>query len=417
MSNLQPSVIGLDKGLNLQTAKILAPSGSVLDTLNYEQVDFQGQKRIDGYVRYDASLGSYIDDYYVATLTDIPQNVTIGNVVLNDGKLMGIVVAANIVPEDSLSFALIDLNQLPESGDVLTTEDGSTIGTVETYVLGSESGITAQQHYNNLLVYNQILRDRVTDLPGPIAGLHWFRDRLYAVASVLRIRLSEETPLLYPNDVLSFSASGTPIAGVILDVQYDADGTRLISIDSEVWDQWTTAGQSVYRVNTGNELVGVTVELVTGDIAELFQSRTEQQAEDELGSFLLYGWDGIHLGWAVPFEEGISLFGSLPSLNQNLQGIGIQGPTNITGTNGSPLALYQKVDIVNRRPQVNGWKGSDSPANYQLNPDNVAGIDGLYIYADAFISWTETSSVVSAPGALSGTLVERSPTAFIELED
>ena len=40
MSDLVPSVLPLDKGLDLQTAKIIAPPGSVLDSLNYEQVDF-----------------------------------------------------------------------------------------------------------------------------------------------------------------------------------------------------------------------------------------------------------------------------------------------------------------------------------------------------------------------------------------
>ena len=49
MSNLTPSSITLDKGLDLQSPKVVAPPGSILDMLNYEQVDFIGQKRIDGY--------------------------------------------------------------------------------------------------------------------------------------------------------------------------------------------------------------------------------------------------------------------------------------------------------------------------------------------------------------------------------
>ena len=60
----------LDKGLNLQTAKILAPEGSVLDSLNYEQVDFQGQKRIDGYARYDGSALPALDDFIVLDPAD-----------------------------------------------------------------------------------------------------------------------------------------------------------------------------------------------------------------------------------------------------------------------------------------------------------------------------------------------------------
>lgn len=55
MSELIPNVLALNKGLDLQSPKLVAPPGSVLDSLNYEQVDFQGQKRIDGYTRYDGS--------------------------------------------------------------------------------------------------------------------------------------------------------------------------------------------------------------------------------------------------------------------------------------------------------------------------------------------------------------------------
>ena len=65
MSRLYPNLMVLDKGLNLQAPKILAPEGSVLDSLNYEQVDFQGQKRIDGYARYDGSVLSAFDDFVV----------------------------------------------------------------------------------------------------------------------------------------------------------------------------------------------------------------------------------------------------------------------------------------------------------------------------------------------------------------
>ena len=65
MSELIPNILSLDKGLDLQSPKLTAPPGSVLDSLNYEQVDFQGQKRIDGYTRYDGSPLSAVKDVYL----------------------------------------------------------------------------------------------------------------------------------------------------------------------------------------------------------------------------------------------------------------------------------------------------------------------------------------------------------------
>lgn len=407
MTERSISALTLDKGLNLQVPKLVAEPGSILDMLNYEQVDFQGQKRVDGYVRYDGNLGSYIDSFYRIGFGDVPTAV-VGDIVAYDDIILGIIVG---IEAPYIYVAVIDETVIPEPTDLLYSVDsGINVGVVISVDEGRTIGLTEEEYYESLLAYNTVLRDRVESLPGPVAGLHWFRDRLYAVASVTAIVLDEDTPTIYPNDVLTVGAE----TASVLKAETE-DGYRIVFLDTLNRELWGTAGTVVQRDAVS---VGIVVGLYEpSTLASFFESRTETQALEEDGNVDDLGWIFNHLGWLVPFEEGISLFGSLPSLNQNLQGLGVQGPTSIVGTNGSPLALYQKVVITNRRPQVNGWKGSDSPTNYQLNPDNVAGDDGLYTYADGFISWTTASTIVSAPGALSGTLVERSPTAFIELED
>ena len=163
MSNLSPSSITLDKGLDLQSPKVVAPPGSILDSLNYEQVDFIGQKRIDGYTRYDGSPLSAIDDFLLVdnpTTTQYPPYT----VVFSDSQPCGVVVG-NVAGASAI--AVFDYNYVPE---------GSTWGV--------KAGLTPVEHYDYVLQFNQYLRDNVESLPGPIIGLHWFRDRLYAVADI-----------------------------------------------------------------------------------------------------------------------------------------------------------------------------------------------------------------------------------------
>lgn len=148
------------------------------------------------------------------------------------------------------------------------------------------------------------------------------------------------------------------------------------------------------------------------NIATFYESRTEQQTLTEDGPSGPYdfGWRAKHLGWSVNFEKGTVLYGKLASVNQNRQNVGIEGPTDVSGTNGSPSSLFQKVNISGRPAQVNGWKSFDSPTAYVLDPLDVQQTDSAYIYADAFVSWTADSPTVVAPGSDMNTLEEYSPT-------
>ena len=353
MSRLAPGLIELNKGLDLNTAKIAAPEGTLLDSLNYEQVDFQGQKRIDGYVRYDGSKGSFIDDF-LRTTSFSDNNVS--EVVLIKEELLGVVVGKG---NDYTDIAIID-----ETLIKYLTDDFSW---------GREI-LNPQEHYEAILEYNNVLRERTTELPGPVAGLHWFRDRLYAVASVPAVEASG----YYPNQ--------------------EYNGYKVLGNKNGI----------LYLATAEN------VGTVYSDIASFFVSLSEAQAEEELGSAILYGWHFNHLGWRVPFENGVSLYGSLVALNQNRQDVGVQGPSSVVGDNGRPLVLEQNVKIVDSITQVRGWKTSTSPDVYSLDSGALREIDGSYIYADALFSWDgATGSVV----AETIDLVEYSAGHTIPVED
>lgn len=356
MSRLAPGLIELNKGLNLNTAKIAAPEGTLLDSLNYEQVDFQGQKRIDGYARYDGGLGSFIDDFLrvegaaltIGTVVYVDANGELGN----DGLLFGIAVGTS---------------------DIAVINETLINRLVSPYEWGREIvSLTADEHYELILQYNAVLRERATSLPGPVAGLHWFRDRLYAVAAV---------PVV--------EGSGFP---------------------NETWN-----GYPILKTENGRLYLGTSDNISTSgsDMASFFVSRSESQAKDELGDATLHGWEFKHLGWEVFFEDGISPYGGLVALNQNRQNIGVQGPSSTDGDNGRPLLLLQDIETSNTTAQVRGWKTSTVSNIYSLDVGALRDVDEIYIYADAHFSWNgDTGEVV----ANTQTLVEYNAGNTIEVE-
>ena len=379
MSNLVPAVTPLDKGLDLQTAKIVAPPGTVLDGLNYEQVDFLGQKRIDGYARYDGTFLPVLDEYYLIPLAQATEQE---GILVSGDRVLAVVLDYT---DTDYVVALIDENFHPR-------------------VAGKDSGVTPEEHYDNLLNYTQVLRDRVNMLPGAIIALHWFRDRLYAVADVAAVLLDGEVDV-QPNDE---SINGE----LVLDVLAVAGNTLVFLSTLNA----TYSPGSVFETTNGS--IGTisfdepAVEPLS-DIASFYQALTEQQALDE---GLTAGWNFVHQGWRVMFSGGVSLYGDLAALNQNRQGVGVQGPTSTAGSNGRPLLLTQSPNITNLPPQVNGWKSSDDPTSYALNPLTLTDIDTDYTYADAFISWDGLTGVVTAPGADMIGLTEYSPTASVVVD-
>lgn len=326
MSQLKPFVQVLDKGLNLQTAKLIAPPGSVLNSMNYEQVDFQGQKRIDGFTRYDGSPLSALDDVYLVPSGNGEDHYPYV-VVYNEGVPYGVMASEQVLDGGVIPVAVFDFTALPDDG-----------------VWASESGMATEDHTSLLIDCNAYLRSLVESLPGAVSGLHWFRDRLYAVSDIQ---------------------------------DYAPPDPRI-----------DTAGK-----------------------ASLFESRSVDQVLDAGdGDF---GWRFVHQGWIIPFINGKSSFGSFPAVNQNLKGVGVQGPTSIDGTHGSPEGVTQGNAITGLPAQVSGWKSSHIPDSYTLVADNIKLEDDLSIYADAFFSWAD--GAVTSPGP-NDTLVQYSPTATVEVD-
>lgn len=403
MSRLDPSVIALDKGLNLQTAKILAPAGSALSSLNYEQVDFQGQKRIDGYARYDGHLLAAIDDYYYIDMEYL-QDVETGYAIVNNemlGRIVGQYSSEQIVAVYNYKL----LEQVP-------------------YTTGSERD-SPEDHQANLIEYNNALRYPVGDLPGHVAGLHWFNDKLYSVAGIsfieVRINGEGETSTLEVGNFIRDVWEAYEEQQVVYVQQKDS--TMLVGVAGTDISKWESYGiRSFYSVQDGQgfDIVSYSPELgEASSVASFFEAVTDDQAlqETEDPYDIKSGWRFKHLGWEVNFKEGNVPYGGLTSLNQNRQGVGIQGPTSISGNNGRPLSLSQKVNVRGEVPQVNGWKTSTSPDSYNLDPLALSDIDGTYIYADFYVEWDSESGQIITPDITNLELQERAPNSSVPVED
>jgi hypothetical protein len=326
VSDLIPNIVSLDKGLDLQSPKIIAPPGSILDMLNYEQVDFQGQKRIDGFTRYDGKPVAAFDSYILVNSPNYYPDSGF-DVVTNDGIPYG-VMFDEYHPSGYAAVAVFNEAAVP-----VGYMDGAAYDDEETY-------------NNNIIKWNASLRSVVDELPGPVSGLHWFKDRLYAVSDI---------------------------------GNYSPDD---------------------YRIDTDNK-------------ASLFESKTIDIADREGGDV---GWNFVHHGWILRFEEGNVPSGRLNAKNQNRENVGIQGPTPTTDRDGSAQQLAQNIAIANAPPQVNGWKTSTSPSVYNLESSALVDDDGVFIYADAYFSWDGETGVISAPGIDGEDLIEYSPTNNVEVE-
>lgn len=428
MSRLHPGLVVLDKGLNLQTPKITAPEGSVLDTLNYEQVDFQGQKRIDGYTRYDGYPLSILNDYDILQVSGSIGLLDVEDILCTaDTGIIGVVLTTDLIAE--VQVAVLNPNLLPaieESIPLYKLVAGapSFIATATYLGKGKDSGITDVLHYNLLIQHNNVLRNAVGALPGAIAGLHWFNDRLYAVADMCFVAVNVTSAIL-PNDTIEIPDFGLTV--VVADaVTYGNVSYVLLPLTTRLD---TSLNSPVER--DGNQIGNLMDTLPTWPplpiLASFFEAKSIQQTidEEEPGYQSNAGWHFIHHGWQVNFDHGDSLFGSLPSLNQNIKNLGVQGPTSIAGDSGKAGTLTQKIAIAGSSPseagtdvplQVNGWKSSNTHTSYQLEANNLEDIDTDYIYADAFISWNGDNDVISAPGITTPVLPQYSASAVVEVE-
>jgi hypothetical protein len=185
VSDKDISVLQLGAGLDLSSPKVLVQPGSLLDCMNYEVVDEEGYRRIDGYATYDGNFTAAdipnlrvytteLDDYTDPTL--IFENEPFYD---EDGNMIGYVLyfGGNGV-DNILDLTYVSFNGAAIIGGEVPTQ--SRAWTTDQFVNPVRATTLTQEQFQALQDYFISLAD--TTLPGVAVGLHWFRDTLYAVA-------------------------------------------------------------------------------------------------------------------------------------------------------------------------------------------------------------------------------------------
>lgn len=190
-------------GLDLQSPKLVAKPGSMIDCLNYEIIDRQGYSRIDGYMRYDGNVSykdvpdlSVIADRVITSVIAHPSSKTNKPILDADNNIIGYLFSFT-----SVSTSAADITYISFTGTKMLEGaicDGVTMDSTDSTF--SESTQT-QTQMNALAAY---LYGLVEPLREMAVGLHWFRNSLYAVAPWQLVHYKADTD----NQVVSFTAYG-----------------------------------------------------------------------------------------------------------------------------------------------------------------------------------------------------------------
>jgi hypothetical protein len=185
--------VALDQGLDTTSPPLMTKPGALIDCLNYEMTNHAGYRRIDGYEAYDGWSNGEVVDYYTVTVNTVTANLT---AVLVAGAT--IFKAATGVASQALGTVLAysgtssagTLTYAPanKGAPIIPSGTGlamtySTSGVTPTFTASNNAsnGLTTDTpstFVTNVRAYATTLRNQVTAMTTPIAGVHWFRNNL-----------------------------------------------------------------------------------------------------------------------------------------------------------------------------------------------------------------------------------------------
>jgi hypothetical protein len=352
MDNYTSSLVQLDGGLDLITAKPGAKPGTLSNCLNFEVVDRSGYKIIDGFELFDGRVNP-VDQLGLGTLrhircsgnSDIESAIYIGESLVIEGttNVFGILVYATQTGISNPFTYNIYYKPVEESFEPAISQDVSRLGAADTLTVtiapSNVPASTAVGIYNDQAA---VFRATVGELPDTAIGLHLFRDKLYAVVDYR---------------VVHFNSGGTtePFIGDIIQDSTNANATIIdIDLDSGTWAGGDATGKFLISTDSVNTFGSGNIDLVRPNTAEisniatitsgstapwkagLWKALSEDQATEEGGSATT-GWNRIDTGLIIEFEDGSIDEGEFPHIDRRTQEINTEygtDSTDVTGTNG-----------------------------------------------------------------------------------
>jgi len=196
--NAQWLTVNLDGGLDFMSPKTTVNPGSMIDCLNYEVAIRKGYSMFEGYERFDGGTSPTFAANVVPTFQAFIDSSGVGEFAVNNFAIVsntyGDFALGLIVDSDVLSFGATSLVTIkivldvPLIGPLVSCVDANT-STYTLYYVGLESlDGTVQDVYNaKFSVFDNINFGAVQPVPGqgPVLGLFWYKDFLYACRDYL----------------------------------------------------------------------------------------------------------------------------------------------------------------------------------------------------------------------------------------
>lgn len=425
-------MVPLNAGLDLRSNRLLGQPGSLSDCLNREIVDSIGLKRIDGFEPYDGKCSPALKDFFYIQNTsygvnlsaDFPDNALLA--VSGDTQPFGKVV--DTTSADGvyrILYARINRDLEPASGEnvVVLGEANNFVATGG--VFAGSTLADAPTTVASMNSYSAVLRSDIGALPETPIGLHWFRDRLYAVAT---------------DRALHFTSGGTVEPQVNYFIRGATSGTiakiLYISDITGSWGLGTAAGLMQYQLVSGTGFTGTEVLEYSNDVAfgstlssnvanyassgsidteysSLWQSRNERQAIEESATS---GWSWIEHGWEFGYESGSSDIGRFTKIEKSSDNnftfdsgdeysepVSIYNGSNVVGASLSP-GTYPIVTTEARVDQGgSGWKTNASSTAWADSAALITAVDAAdsnYAYANIWYGGTASGPFGYSPGYL-----------------
>jgi len=432
---LEPDSIPLYGGLDFTTNKLQVDKGSLLDCLNYEVVDKLGYQEVSGFVRFDGRISPDQLEFFYFKYALPGTGPVAGFQFSVGGEIIGVCVDTFTVDSGAnqlVVYARVSADSSVATGNVIvpiisatTTYPGVTAITNSAPYSEYTANLSTQDAeglYDRLATLNDELKDRITDLHSTPIGLHWYRDKLYAVVNEVQLAFeSGGTTEITPNMVMWDSNA---YAARILHVEVtsgawgtgDASGTMLIepldftyfgteqnsgnypppdSGTIKIWDNEVDQNVLIADALTARELSSSDSQ---PQYATLWRSKSETNLSTK-ESVIGYGWERISPGWEVDFIDGFSDTGSFRKIERSIS----NNFTYDTGnTSTLPDGFQHGAVISNLVPSTvgsfssaaglisegyTGWRDSTSgasPKAFVSDTTSIATNDTDYIFGDVW---------------------------------
>lgn len=329
-----PQTVALDGGLDFITPRLTAQPGSLTECLNFERTDRVGYTRISGYEPYDAGLYpslAYTNlvvvnvDESSAGPDQIRDAVWITPSGDNDPVVMGYIVD---MPGEALVLAITNYEEwirlqrgAPPNiyPQIITALGTYTVLSIESFDDYYSADLTNAQEKidkrNSLFVdvsdevgYPGQEMGSAIDSTAPVIGLHWYKDRLYAIKDLLTIYFESGSEQVFANDEIGKTASELTVLDVHLvsGAWGDGDAAGFLLVNDSPGD---SGEYNIYR--PGSTVVSNAFTLADSPGGEdslpwqagMWVASSYQQSLD---LSTVAGWSPVVLGYALNFENGTS---------------------------------------------------------------------------------------------------------------